>query len=781
MLLKPGVYKKLISVRKIKPWYNCRMSKSTSKKPPVIGFLSGRMDEPYQYSVWRGAEEEARRIGAQLVFFGGQRVRSPVGYEALDNIAFDLAQRTSLSGLIVMANVIGTYLSAQEQSDFLNHFGSMPIVTVGVAYEGLESVTVNNKGSMRTVLEHLVTEHQRRHFLFLAGPTAHFESEERKKEFLDHHALLLPGSPPPVVLYADFQEHDAHNAVENFLASGGIIDAVVAANDLMAFGALRALSEAGINVPIDVSVTGYDDTENSRFSIPPLTTVRQPTRELGREALQRIAYAVGFFQGGPPQGIPDISFVIRQSCGCSKTEAPGYLGSTLNAHASFGLSKSDGEFLNTLVQAVNRELSSGRNPGFLRNMVFPSKLQEKASVIITEGEMRYQALLRTLVEQRSATLQEIGSSLVSSFDLNDVLQEVARAIGALGISACWLSLFDSPERTPVWARLYLAYSSEKVRILSPYGLRFRTSEILPGGLAADINSYICEPLRYGNERLGYFICTAEPTDRRVFEALRDQVSGAIKGALLVNAERDREKELEQEVRARTMELYTANERLIKEIDQRRTLEHELLQISNDIMGSIGRDIHDHLCQDIAGIGLRAALIEGMIKRSECSEAHEVFKELQEIVKASSKAAELAKNIARGLYPAELEARGLVKTIESLVISTQKRSTAQISMSVSPSFFINDSEKALQLYRIIQEAVGNAVSHSGAQEISISLSRDEHAVVVIVRDNGKGIQKKETNDSGMGLNIMKYRASVVMGELSIKSNNQGTEITCKVFA
>lgn len=53
---------------------------NTSKKPPVIGFLSGRMDEPYQYSVWRGAEEEARRIGAQLVFFGGQRIRSPVGY-----------------------------------------------------------------------------------------------------------------------------------------------------------------------------------------------------------------------------------------------------------------------------------------------------------------------------------------------------------------------------------------------------------------------------------------------------------------------------------------------------------------------------------------------------------------------------------------------------------------------------------------------------------------------------------------------------------------------------
>ncbi len=751
------------------------------QKQPVIGFLSGRMDEPYQYSVWRGAEEEARRIGAQLVFFGGQRVRSPVGYEALDNIAFDLAQRTSLSGLIVMANVIGTYLSAQEQSDFLNRFGSMPIVTVGVAYEGLESVTVNNKGAMKTVLEHLIKVHKRRHFLFLAGPSTHRESEDRKKEFIEYHSLLLSDSPSPVILYADFQEFDARNAVENFLASGGIVDAVIAANDLMAFGALRALSEAGINVPIDVSVTGYDDTENTRFSIPPLTTVRQPTRELGREALQRIACSLGLLPDGGAQGIPEISFVIRQSCGCSNTEASSYYGAPDTPCSHLSSSKFEVDSLSSLVQAVNKELSCARNPVFFRNMVFPRKLQEKASAIITEGEMRYQALLRTSVEKRSATIQEIGSSLVSSFDLNDVLKEVAKAIIALDISACWLALFDSPERTPVWARLHLAYSNETVRILSPYGLRFRTSEILPGGLAPNINSYICEPLRYGDERLGYLICTAEPTDRRVFEALRDQVSGAIKGARLVNAERDRERQLEQEVRERTVQLYNTNERLLKEIEQRRTLEQELLQISNDIMGSIGRDIHDHLCQDIAGIGLRAALIDGMIKRADKMDAAEISREIQEIVKASGKAAELAKSIARGLYPAELEAHGLVKTIESLVVSTRKRSTAKISLTVTSAFSINDSEKALQLYRIVQEAVGNAITHSGAGEISISLLRDEHAVTVIIRDNGKGFSVNSSKSQGMGLNIMKYRASVMMGELSIKSGSQGTEIMCRVFA
>ena len=749
-------------------------------KTPIIGFLAGRLDEPYQYSVWCGAEEEARRIGVQLVFFSGQRVCSPVVYEALDNIAFDLAEHSDLAGLIVMANVIGTYLSQTELSAFLDRFDSVPIISVGVEFDDIQSVTINNAGGMRTVISHLINEHGRCRFLFLAGPSTHGESEERKHEFLKSHAELLPDSPPPVVLYADFQEEDAKIAVREFLAAGGMVDAIVAANDLMAFGALRALAEAGINVPQDVSVTGYDDTENCRFSIPPLTTIRQPTRELGREALLRIAADVGLFKGELPQGESNLSFIIRQSCGCTGIVSAKQVG--VRADPQSIADQKQGTILSekSLIDTVNHELSQGRNPGYLRNADFPPHISERADLIITEGEVRYQAALRTAVEHRSAILQEIGSSLVSSFDISDILRGVANGIRTLGLSACWLALFDSSERPPVWARLLLAAAGEKIRIFAPYGMRFRTAEILPGGLPSTWNSYICEPLRFGNERLGYLVCAGNSSDRRVFEALRDQVSGAIKGALLMTAERNRERQLELEVRRRTVELSTANERLIDEIDQRRTLEHELLKISNDIMGSIGRDIHDHLCQDIAGIGLRAALAEGMLKHSSVPDAVEVIKELNEIVKASGKAAELAKNIARGLYPAELEARGIVKAVENLVISASKRSDASITLDVTPGFSVHDSEKALQLFRIIQEALSNAVVHSGARTIIVGLHRDEHSVSVEVVDNGHGIPAEARNGSGMGLNIMKYRASVITGELRIHTNSEGTTISCRVF-
>ena len=83
------------------------------------------------------------------------------------------------------------------------------------------------------------------------------------------------------LLYGDFTEEDAQDKVARFLCSGPPIDAIVAANDLMAVGAIQALAERGVDVPREVSVTGFDDTEDSRFSVPPLTTVRQPAVELG--------------------------------------------------------------------------------------------------------------------------------------------------------------------------------------------------------------------------------------------------------------------------------------------------------------------------------------------------------------------------------------------------------------------------------------------------------------------------------------------------------------------
>ncbi len=739
---------------------------------PLIGFLAASLDEPYQYSVWSGASREAERLGATLLFFGGQRVGSPIGYEALDNIAYDLARRSGIVGLIVMANVIGTYLSREELAAFLKRFEGVTVVSVGVALDTVPSVHIQNEGGMRAVAEHLIQVHKRRKFLFLAGPTGHGESDLRRDEFIRSVAAFYPEGPSPSVLYADFLEAVAERAVTRFLADGNRPDAVVAANDLMALGAMSALSKAGLNVPHDVSVCGFDDSEDSRFSVPSLTTVRQQSKELGRLALRRVAVGLGLAAGEDKRTQAPISFIVRESCGCS--------GAALAERVELDdidMPLDDRmDPLAVLLESVNRELARGRNPSGLRVRGLSPELLDRAALIVAEGELRYQANLRMAADRRAAVLREINSSLVSSFDLSDVLREVATGTRALGISACWLALFDKPG-LPDWARLMLAAEGERLKIFAPSGPRFPTAELLPGGLPERWRSYICEPLRFGQERLGYLICTAGTIDRRVFEALRDQVSAAIKGAQLMAAERDRERRLTREVRVRTEELSNANASLLEEVERRKRLERELLEISNDIMGRIGRDIHDHLCQDIAGLGLQAALLQGLLRRS--SETTAAAATAGEIAKAAGETAALAKGIARGLYPAELEAKGIVEAVAELVRAARRRGGMRIDLELNAEFEVDDSEKALQLYRIVQEALSNAVSHSKASTIKVVLSMDDTALRAEIRDDGIGMDKTAPMGKGMGLRIMKYRASVIGGELRIGSSKDGTVVSCQV--
>jgi len=778
---------------------------------PIIGFLAARFDDPYQNAVWRGAVEEAERVGAALVFFAGQRVSSPIGYEALDNIAFDLAKHSGMSGLVVLSNAIGTFISTEEQKEFLSRLGEVRVVSIGFEFENVPSVRVDASGGMSSIAEHLVGVHGRSRFLFLAGPRGHLEAEARKAEFLKGLSSLgrvrspeeWPGSVD--VLYGDFTEEDARMKVARFLEAGRDIDAVVAANDLMALGAMRALADRGLEVPEDVSVTGFDDTEDSRFSAPPLTTVRQPAAELGRMAINKIAAGLGLAEE-TPEGSPRVSFVVRESCGCERTPDPDDSGPE---PPSPGASGEDGGLdpLAALAREVNAEVRAGRNPARLRRRPFAPAIRERALLLVAEGECRFLSAQRAAAERRVAVLGEIEASLISSFRLEDILKQIARGARELGISGCWLSLFESKGPAPEWSKLLLVSGLRDTRILAPFGFRFRSSELVPGGLPEAFSAYVCAPLRFGDDRLGYLVCTADSVDKRMYEALRDQVSSALKGARLMSAERDRERCLERNVRARTLELSAANARLLEEMARRRALEREILDVSNRIMGKIGQDIHDNLCQDIAGLGIMAAVLEGKLRRAGDEAARaasslpgrgdessapavalaasaEAFggasAEAMALAEDAGQTAARAKDIARGLYPAELEAKGMVPAVKRLVDAAADHGDVEVTLEASKGFAVRDSEKAIHLYRIVQEALANARKHSRARRIKVGLYMDRENVSVEVSDDGVGIPPLSREDGGMGLHILKYRASVIGGELRIRSSQgSGTTITCRI--
>lgn len=176
-------------------------------------------------------------------------------------------------------------------------------------------VTVENLAGARSLVEHLITAHARKRIVFLRGPAGHADSILRERGYrqaLKNHRITFD---PGLVLRGDFDADVARGTVQELLRSGKAFDAVFAGDDEAAGGVLLALSEAGLRVPEDVSVTGFDDVDFARYLNPPLTTMRAPTEQVGLEAVRQL---VKLIRGQPAvhQVVLPTTLVIRQSCGC---------------------------------------------------------------------------------------------------------------------------------------------------------------------------------------------------------------------------------------------------------------------------------------------------------------------------------------------------------------------------------------------------------------------------------------------------------------------------------
>jgi signal transduction histidine kinase len=208
--------------------------------------------------------------------------------------------------------------------------------------------------------------------------------------------------------------------------------------------------------------------------------------------------------------------------------------------------------------------------------------------------------------------------------------------------------------------------------------------------------------------------------------------------------------------------------------ERKKLEQALLDIEERERKRIGYDLHDGLGQLLTGISFKLASLVGRLKESSSSEA----KDIADIAGIINDAKKHVAQLSKGLLPLELESDGIVAAIEKL--SSYPENTLGISSSFrySKSFSMNNEKSILHLYRITQEAVNNAVKHSNAKHIAISLFRENDQVELTIKDDGTGIPEKLGTEKGMGLQIMKYRAEIIGASFNIQSSaSKGTLIEC----
>ncbi len=283
-----------------------------------IALLVDRLDDEYQVAVVRGALSAARDLGVSLLCVAGGRVRDAAPERAARNVAFELVNAETVSGAVAVTSVIGSAVGRAELAKWLERFAGLPLCCVGVDVDGKVALEVDNAGGMRELVLHLAQKHARRRIAFIRGPVASEEANTRFDAY--RNALTEAGLDfdPKLVAPGDFLKSSGSNAVSILLderrLARGALDAIVAANDYMAIGALRELARRQLEVPDEIAVVGFDDVESARFVRPALTTTSQPTELLGRRAVEGV-FAVA--EGRPfGSSLLPTRLALRTSCGC---------------------------------------------------------------------------------------------------------------------------------------------------------------------------------------------------------------------------------------------------------------------------------------------------------------------------------------------------------------------------------------------------------------------------------------------------------------------------------
>ncbi len=242
----------------------------------AIGVILPDLHGEFFSEIVRGMDREATARGYHLL------LSNMHADAALATVAMR-SMRGRVDGLVVMA----PQLDAAGLDEALP--GVIPAILINSLREAARpAMRVDNRAGIAAVVGHLVASGRRR-LVHIAGPTGNVDGDERRESFLETVAASVPDARP-VVLPGTFREESGEAAVatlaERGLLAPGAIDGIVAANDMMALGALTALRAAGVAVPGGIAVTGFDDIPLARYL--GLTTVRVDLVEMGARAVTRL-------------------------------------------------------------------------------------------------------------------------------------------------------------------------------------------------------------------------------------------------------------------------------------------------------------------------------------------------------------------------------------------------------------------------------------------------------------------------------------------------------------
>lgn len=596
----------------------------------TIGVLVSDLFDSYQRTLLHGLEAFAENEDIRLLTFVGGVIDPHINSYTLDRTVYSKISSSAVDVVLLLSGPLSVLCGKDGLETLIKLLPNIPIISVGVKLEGIPSVFINNKKGINEVIDHLVKYHDRKRIGFIKGPDANIEAYERFESYKEglqrngikyDYKLVAPGS---------FSPGDGIKALNLILDTRKQkLDAIVCCDDYVAIEVCNKLTERGIKVPEDVSVTGFDDLDRSRSFTPSLTTVRQPIFTIGYLAGERCKSLIEKRETALDILI-DTQTIYRESCGCDtsidfkhkpeiniettfekqvrNTEECLSRGLKLNENedgiethlAPFvkrianALLKSEKErdvsYIQDEIENVLRETYKQH----LKGSYWESILKEffnSFKVLKLKREDEYflssminSALLKLLeVEKRLTDFKQIddrmileyinrsGNQLLFSKSEDELKQILKENLSILRIKSCFIIL-----NNPGSSKGEIFFYRNSDNLVENKELCFDISEVIPKDIGSKCTcSYVVYPLIIDNTPKGYILIESSGTPAIIHDFLVEKVAFGFKNIEMLNQINSYTEMLERAVEERTKELRVANERL-----KERSMKDQLTGLKN---------------------------------------------------------------------------------------------------------------------------------------------------------------------------------------------------------
>lgn len=760
-----------------------------------IGVMINNFDHEYQRALLRGVDRAAAELDLDVWYFSGGLLGTGLPEDELRNVIYDRIDPRLIQGLVVSSSVLsdavdlGGLLEARR-----GRWGGLPVVSINAPFRGVPSVLTDNRSSVRELVDHLVGRHGRSRFAFMGGPAANIDSIQRREAFLA--ALARHRLEPVGLLNGFFNREQGTLAMREFLDRGVAFDALVAANDVMAFACIDELAARGVGVPAEVSVVGFDDLPDAALFEVPLSTVSQPAAEQAWQAVRLLADAMD----GKP--VPTVSYrptrtVLRQSCGCASPEALN----VMDADYRFEIDGSSPALADSIA-AMDRafdELVAGRLP----DMAFLSRLQrelrlyfDRESVGVGQGRhwdnwltgklhrpdmLRWirrhgqalhqtRVMIREAAEGRQAAYrlrqlaetrenQIVAGALASSFGMPRLVAQLKELLPRLGVLSCHIALFgDAADRH---ARLVFSMQGGKALDLPEGGLRFEAQAVLPPVVLDGLprHSLVLETLHHDRELLGLVAFGMGGRPEILSDALSFQIRGAVKAALLVDELSDKDRRLRRALkgeRSRAQELARANEQLRQ--NQEQLIFAEKMAVLGSLVAGMSHEINTPLGVALTGVSFLESQVELLREQlaapGGAAAALQTLADIGEACRVSVRNMQKASELIQGFRQISSDLRDdtvrpfkLREYLEEVLtglLPAFRSQNVQVNLQCPDDLAIVSSPGALS--QIVSKLAMNSVLHGFAgrsgNQVRIAVERTGGELAIRYADNGRGLADKD---------------------------------------